>query len=62
MRSNDQKWEVALWGRNIFNEHYNVVAFNTPIQQASGTPSVTSSISVFPGDPASYGLNLTLHE
>jgi len=62
VRSNDQKWEVALWGRNICNEHYNVVAFNTPIQQASGTQSVTSSISVFPGDPASYGLNVTLHE
>jgi iron complex outermembrane recepter protein len=62
LRTNDQKWEIALWGRNIFNEHYNVVAFNTPVQQASGALSVTSAISVFPGDPASYGLNVTLHE
>ncbi len=62
MRSSDDMWEVALFGRNIFNEHYNVVAFNTPAEQAFGALSVNSAISVFPGDPATYGLTLTLHE
>jgi outer membrane receptor protein involved in Fe transport len=59
LRSSDETWELSLWGRNVFNEHYNVVAFNTPIEQASGTPSASSAISVFPGDPASFGLELT---
>jgi iron complex outermembrane receptor protein len=62
IRSNDQQYELAVWGRNIFNEHYNVVAFNTPVEQASGAPSINSAISVFPGDPATYGLSLTIHE
>jgi iron complex outermembrane receptor protein len=61
MRSDDHLWEVALFGRNLFNEHYNVVAFNTPAEQASGAPSVASAISVFPGDPATYGVTLSLH-
>ena len=61
VRSDDHLWEVALFGRNLFNEHYNVVAFNTPAEQATGAPSVASAISVFPGDPATYGVTLTLH-
>jgi outer membrane receptor protein involved in Fe transport len=61
LRSTDEMWEVSLWGRNIFNEHYNVVAFNTPAEQASGTNSDQSAISVFPGDPATFGITLTVH-
>jgi len=60
LRSMDEMWELTLWGRNMFNEHYNVVAFNTPAQQASGAPSVASAISVFPGDPATFGITLTV--
>ncbi|HEY4941527.1 MAG TPA: TonB-dependent receptor [Rhizomicrobium sp.] len=62
IKTNSDRWELALYGRNIFNKHYNVVAFNTPAEQATGAPSVSSAISVFPGDPATYGLSLTLHE
>jgi outer membrane receptor protein involved in Fe transport len=62
VKSDNDRWEFALYGRNIFNKHYNVVAFNTPAEQATGAPSVSSAISVFPGDPATYGLSLTLHE
>ncbi len=58
-RDEDGMWELTLWGRNIFNKHYNVVAFNTPFQQASATLSATSAISVFPGEPAVYGLTLS---
>jgi outer membrane receptor protein involved in Fe transport len=67
IRSDDKMWEVTLWGRNIFNKHYNVVAFNTPVQGPSGPPispvpvgSIASTISVFPGEPAIYGLTLTI--
>jgi iron complex outermembrane receptor protein len=66
VRSEDNMWELAIWGRNIFNEHYNVVAFNTAVQGASGPPispvavnSVNSAISVFPGEPAIYGVTLS---
>ncbi len=59
VRTSDDNWELAVWGRNVFNVHYNVVAFNTPAEQASGANSDRSAISVFPGDPASYGLSLT---
>ena len=61
IRASDESWEIAVFGRNIFNEHYNVVAFNTPFQQPSATPSVASAISVFPGEPGLFGLSLTLH-
>ncbi len=61
VRSSNDMWELALYGRNIFNVHYNVVAFNTPAEQASGANSVNSAISVFPGDPATYGVTLTMH-
>jgi outer membrane receptor protein involved in Fe transport len=59
IRTSDDKWEVGVWGRNIFNVHYNVVAFNTPVEQATGANSDRSAISVFPGDPATYGISLT---
>jgi outer membrane receptor protein involved in Fe transport len=62
LKSSDDFWEFSVWGRNVFNVHYNVVAFNTPAQQATGAPSAASAISVFPGDPATYGVTLTLHE
>ena len=62
VRTNDKQYELAVWGRNVFNEHYNIVAFNTPVEQASGAPSINSAISVFPSDPATYGLSLTIHE
>jgi len=61
VRAGDDVWEVALWGRNLFNEHYNIVAFNTPFEQPSGTPSIASAISVFPGEPATFGISLTGH-
>ncbi len=67
IRDEDGMWELALWGRNIFNKHYNIVAFNTAVQGPSGPPispvavnSISSAISVFPGEPALYGLTLTV--
>jgi iron complex outermembrane receptor protein len=59
VRDADGMWEFAIWGRNIFNEHYNVVAFNTPFQGPSGAPSTSAAISVFPGEPAVYGATLS---
>jgi outer membrane receptor protein involved in Fe transport len=61
IKSMDDFWDLSLFGRNMFNEHYNVVAFNTPAEQATGVPSVNSAISVFPGDPATFGITLSVH-
>src|SRR5262249_29763971 len=66
IKNEDDSLELALWGRNIFDKHYNVVAFNTPVGGPSGGPiapgtgnSIFSSISVFPGEPAIYGVSLS---
>src|SRR6185437_11233456 len=36
IRGPDQNWALEFWGRNIFNAHYEQIAFNTPFQ-GSGT-------------------------
>jgi len=59
VKSTDDMWELAVWGRNVLNEHYNIVAFNTPFQ--GSTTAFKQNISVFPGEPAVYGLTLSLH-
>ncbi|MEI9887471.1 MAG: TonB-dependent receptor [Rhizomicrobium sp.] len=61
IRSPDDLWSLALYGRNIFNAHYNVVAFALPTEQSNAGLSSTNAIGVFPGEPAIYGVTLTLH-
>lgn len=41
-------WELALWGNNLTNQYYAVVAFDTLFQNGS--------ISDFPGMPRTYGV------
>ncbi len=41
-------WEVALWGSNLTNAYYRVVAFDSLFQNGS--------ISEFPGTPRTYGV------
>ncbi len=60
IRSASDAWELELWGRNLFNEHYNIVAFSTPFEGPTGAP-LNAAISVFPGEPATYGMTLTGH-
>jgi len=60
IRSASDNWELELWGRNLFNEHYNIVAFSTPFEGPTGAP-LNAAISVFPGEPATYGMTLTGH-
>ena len=47
----DGDWQVALWGRNIFNEHYDLTRnfFLTGISIAA------------PGEPATYGVRVSVH-
>jgi iron complex outermembrane recepter protein len=50
IRSQEKNWELALWARNLFNEDYNIIIINTPIQ--------TGSFNAFTGSPRTYGLTL----
>lgn len=50
MRTADSKWEFALWAKNIFEENYNAILFNTVLQAGSW--------SAFRGEPRMYGASL----
>lgn len=51
VRAMDDSWEVALWGKNILDEDYMIVAIDTPGQ--------AGSLSAFLGQSASYGVSAT---
>lgn len=46
----DQNWMLTLWGKNIFEEDYNVAIFTSPLQ--------AGSYSAFRGQPRTYGLTV----
>ncbi len=47
--SQDDRWSVEFWGRNLFDETYYVGAFQPPLQ---------NSYVVYPNEPATYGVTL----
>jgi iron complex outermembrane recepter protein len=58
--SRDRRWQVELWGTNIFNQDYVQVGFDGPLQ-ALGTPepgNPGNTYNAFPGAPAMYGATL----
>ncbi len=50
LRTADANWEFSLWGKNIFEEEYNVILFNTVLQEGSW--------SGFRGEPRMYGASV----
>lgn len=50
VRTSDDKWELALWGKNIFEEEYRTIQFKSPLQEGSWT--------AFRGEPRMYGASL----
>lgn len=48
IRSRDGLFDVQLWGRNVFNTHYDLT------RSAANTGAITYT----PGDPATYGVTL----
>jgi len=50
LRTADANWEFSLWGKNIFEEDYNVILFNTVLQEGSW--------SAFRGEPRMYGASV----
>lgn len=56
----DRRWQVELWGTNIFNQNYVQVGFDGPLQ-ALGTPdpgNPKNTYDAFLGAPAMYGATL----
>ncbi|MCA3691846.1 TonB-dependent receptor [Aquidulcibacter sp.] len=66
----DDRWTVELWGRNITDERYAQITFDSPLQgdapALTNQPAlggfaprpVTSQINAFVGEPRTYGVTL----
>ena len=52
--SQDERWSLEVWGRNIFDEEYAQIMFDVPLQLGSFGPTQ----GAFLGDPATYGVTL----
>lgn len=46
----DKRWSVELWAQNLFDTHYEQVAYDAPFQ--------SGSIDAFLGQPRTYGVTL----
>jgi outer membrane receptor protein involved in Fe transport len=47
--SQDERWSVEFWGRNLTDEYYFVGAFSPPLQ---------NDYVVYPNEPATYGVTI----
>ncbi|MCG8440770.1 MAG: TonB-dependent receptor [Caulobacterales bacterium] len=48
--SQDERWALELWGRNLFDEDYIQVGFDAPLQP--------DSFNAFLGEPGTYGVTV----
>ena len=68
LRGPDDAWGIELWGQNLFDENYQQVAFDMPIQGATGTtirgveqgfyPRATQLFGSFLAEPRTYGVTV----
>lgn len=65
LNGNDDRWAVELWAQNLFNEQFQQVAFNTPLQgsgtiaqTARGGPNATTMFGSFLAEPRQFGVTL----
>jgi outer membrane receptor protein involved in Fe transport len=61
----DSKWAVELWAQNLFDEKFQQVAFNTPLQgggtiaqTARGGPNATTLFGSFLAEPRQFGVTV----
>jgi outer membrane receptor protein involved in Fe transport len=57
-RTNDNRWVVEAWGRNVFDREYAQVVFDAPLQGTGTGPGSTQTFNAFLGDPATWGLTV----
>ena len=51
-------WRMELWGRNLLDKEYIVVAFDAPVQGSGTGPGSTQTFSAFLPEPRTVGLSL----
>jgi iron complex outermembrane recepter protein len=63
LRGPQQKWAIELWAQNLFNERFQQVSFDAPLQgggttrQTANFGSATNQLyGVFLGEPRTYGI------
>jgi outer membrane receptor protein involved in Fe transport len=70
VRGRDERWALEFWGQNIFNEKYQQVVFNSPLQSSgpnnqstaqlgrSGATMTNQLFSAYTSEPRTYGVTL----
>ena len=56
----DESWELEFWARNLFDEVYQQIAFDVPLQSGNANP-VVRNYGAFLGDPRTAGVTLRVH-
>jgi outer membrane receptor protein involved in Fe transport len=65
INSADRRWSIEGWAQNLFDEKFQQVAFNTPLQGSGtfaqtvrGGPNATTLFGSFLGEPRTFGVTL----
>ncbi len=65
LNGNERRWAIEAWVQNLFDEKYQQVAFNTPLQgsgtiaqTARGGPNATTLFGSFLGEPRTFGVTV----
>ncbi len=70
LRGPNEHWAIEFWGQNIFNEKYEQVVFNSPLQSSgpnnqsvaqlgrAGATMTNQLFSAYMGEPATYGITV----
>ena len=59
--SHDQRYQLSIWGTNLFNRFYKQTAFDGVLQTFATPPASNSTLNNyydFPGQPRFYGMTL----
>ncbi|GAA4829269.1 TonB-dependent receptor [Sphingosinicella ginsenosidimutans] len=51
IRGRNERWSIELWAQNLFNQHYQQVAFNAPLQSSGPNNGTIAQVRQF-GAPA----------
>jgi outer membrane receptor protein involved in Fe transport len=51
----DGRWTFEVWGQNLFDQNYQQVAIDAPLQGSGTGPGSTQTFSAFLGDPRLWG-------
>ncbi|MDP9011103.1 MAG: TonB-dependent receptor, partial [Pseudomonadota bacterium] len=64
LHSPDDRWELDIFGSNVFDEHYYTATIAQPLASVMGATNTTTGATVyrgFLGDPARFGARVAVH-